>query len=192
VVEKIMTLTEYARHKGVELRAVKRAIEEGRLPKEVIKFGSNQRKLIIVSSADKFWEENTIINNKNELRQKSFSLGGDEAGRKGPEPADPTEKVGAKINTYRTVTEGYKAQLYRIEYLEKVKKLCKAEDVRRAAHEIGSNIKSALENLPDKLAPIMVAQNDLGKTHKILSDEINSALSSLSRGDFEFLKGDKE
>jgi hypothetical protein len=69
-----MTQTEYSRHKGVELAAVKRAINEGRIPKHAIKTGSNSRKLILVDEADKFWEDSTLINNKNELRQNESSF----------------------------------------------------------------------------------------------------------------------
>jgi hypothetical protein len=187
-----MTQTEYARHKNVELAAVKRAITEGRLPKHCIKIGSNSRKLILVEEADKFWEENTIINNKNELRQKSLPLKGEPKQARpvsddsdDPEAADPDAPT---LNKFRTVREGYNAKMAQLQYEEKVGKLVNVDDVRKAATEIGTNIRNALENFADKLAPIMAAETNIDKCHKIINDEIRAVLTNLSRGDYDFLK----
>lgn len=192
MVNKTMTQTEYSRHKGVELAAVKRAINEGRIPKHAIKIGSNSRKLILVDEADKFWDESTLINNKNELRQKSLNLKGEPA-QANPE-AGPDEDDGADPNApslikIRTVKEGYAAKTAQIEYEKRVGLLTPTEDVRKAAKEIGTNIRNALENFADKLAPIMAAETNIDKCHKIISDEIRSVLTNLSRGDYSFLKG---
>lgn len=191
MVNKTMTQTEYSRHKGVELAAVKRAINEGRIPKHCIKIGSNSRKLILVEEADKFWEDSTLINNKNELRQKSLNLKGEpaqarpetpEADDQGDDPASPS------LIKIRTVREGYAAKTAQLEYERKVGMLTPTEDVKKAAQEIGSNIRNTLENFADKLAPIMAAENNIDKCHKIISDEIRSVLTNLSRGDYDFLK----
>jgi hypothetical protein len=187
-----MTQTEYARHKGVELSAVKRAINEGRLPKHAIKIGSNDRKLILVSEADKFWEESTVVNNKNELRQKTFLPNEKQTQRARADQnseeseADPAAPTLIKI---RTVKESYAAKTAQLEYEEKVKILTPTADVRKAAIEIGSNIRSTLENFADKLAPLMAAETNIDKCHKIISDEIRAVLTNLSRGDYLFLEG---
>lgn len=192
MIDRTMTQTEYARHKGVELSAVKRAINEGRLPKHAIKIGSNDRKLILVSEADKFWEESTVVNNKNELRQKTFLPNEKQTSRaradQGDESeADPSAPTLIKI---RTVKEGYAAKTAQLEYEEKVGVLTPTADVRKAALEIGSNIRSTLENFADKLSPLMAAETNIDKCHKIISDEIRNVLTNLSRGDYVFLRGD--
>lgn len=185
-----MTQTEYSRHKGVELAAVKRAIAEGRIPSLAIKMGSNQRKLIIVAEADKFWQENTIVNNKNELRQKSLNIKGEaeQARDDGPIDDEP-DPNSPTLNKFRTVREGYSAKLEQIKYEEKVGKLVNTDDVRRAVQEIGANIKNTLENFADKLSPLMAAENDIDKCHKIIRDEVEAVLSSLSRGEYFFIQG---
>lgn len=185
-----MTQTEYARHKNVELAAVKRAISEGRIPEHSIKTGSNQRKLIIWEEADKFWEENTIINNKNEHRQKSLNLKDDapvnKADQKGQSQAP---QAGNKLTDYRTVREGYAAKMAQIEYEKMIGELTPTADVKKAVSEIGTNIRTALELFADKLSPVMAAETDINKVHKILNDEIRKLLSNLSRGDYKFLEG---
>ena len=192
MVNKTMTQTEYSRHKGVELAAVKRAIAEGRIPKHCIKIGSNSRKLILVSEADKFWDGSTLINNKNELRQKSLNLKG-EPKQQAPEAEIPDEDDvdpnAPSLVKFRTVREGYTAKMAQLEYEKKVGMLTPTEDVKKAAKEIGTNIRNALENFADKLAPIMAAETNIDNCHKIISDEIRSVLTNLSRGDYDFLKG---
>lgn len=193
MVNKTMTQTEYSRHKGVELAAVKRAISEGRIPKHAIKIGSNSRKLVLVEEADKFWEQSTIINNKNELRQKSLNLKGEPKGQTPeheiPEADDGEDDNAPSLVKFRTVREGYTAKMAQLEYEKKVGMLTPTEDVRKAAKEIGANIRNALENFADKLSPIMAAETDIDKCHKIISDEVRSVLTNLSRGDYDFLKG---
>lgn len=191
MVNKTMTPTEYSRHKGVELAAVKRAINEGRIPKHAIKTGSNSRKFILVDEADKFWDESTLINNKNELRQKSLGLKGEpvQAKPESPEADDPGEDPASpSLIKIRTVREGYAAKTAQLEYERKVGMLTPTEDVKKAAQEIGSNIRNTLENFADKLAPIMAAETNIDKCHKIISDEIRAVLTNLSRGDYDFLK----
>ena len=191
MVDRTMTQTGYARHKGVELSAVKRAINEGRLPKHAIKIGSNDRKLILVSEADKFWEESTVVNNKNELRQKTFlpnekqtsRARADQGEESDPDPGAP------KLIQIRTIKESYAAKTAQLEYEEKVKILTPTADVKKAAIEIGSNIRSTLENFADKLAPLMAAETNIDKCHKIISDEVRAVLTNLSRGDYSFLEG---
>ena len=191
MVNKTMTQTEYSRHKGVELAAVKRAITEGRIPKHAIKIGSNSRKLILVDEADKFWDESTLINNKNELRQKSLNLKGEPARpvQEAPESDGPDEDPASpSLIKIRTVREGYAAKTAQLEYERKVGMLTPTEDVKKAAQEIGTNIRNTLENFADKLAPIMAAETNIDKCHKIISDEIRAVLTNLSRGDYDFLK----
>lgn len=186
MVEKIMTLTEYARHKDVELRAVKRAIEEGRLPPEVIKIGSNGRKLIYVASADKCWDENTIINNQNERRQKSFNLGEKQPPREGPE--EDQGLTGPKLVQYRTAREGYQAQILKLEFEEKIGSLVSAEAVKKAARETATNVKNTLLNMPDALSPLLARETNIDKIHKMLTDEVHRLLTTMSRGEFDQFK----
>ena len=39
-----------------------------------------------------------------------------------------------------------------------------------------------LLNMPGKLAPILAAESDINKIHKIVEDEIHNALTNLSAG----------
>lgn len=185
-----MTQTEYSRHKNVELAAVKRAITEGRIPEHAIKIGSNQRKLIIWEEADKFWEESTIINNKNEHRQKSLNLKDDapKADVTKQNQSQPSQ-AGNKLTDYRTVREGYAAKMAQIEYEKMIGDLTPTVDVKKAASEIGTNIKAGLELFADKLSPVLAAETDINKVHKILNDEVRKLLTNFSRGDYSFLEG---
>ena len=45
------------------------------------------------------------------------------------------------------------------------------------------------DSFADKLSPVMAAETDINKVHKILNDEIRKLLSNLSRGDYKFLEG---
>ena len=189
-----MTQSEYARHKGVELSAVKRAIAEGRLPKHAIKIGSNARKLILVGEADKFWEESTAVNNKNELRQKTF-LDVDKGARTSrASENDEAEKDpdAPTLIRIRTVKESYAAKTAQLEYEKMIGDLTPTAEVRKAAAEIGTNIRNALENFADKLAPLMAAETNIDKCHKIITDEIRAVLNNLSRGDYTFLQEAKD
>ena len=181
-----MTQTEYARHKGVELAAVKRAITEGRLPEHAIKTGSNNRKLILIGEADKFWDESTMVNNKNELRQKTFLS--PEKGAKRPKASGPEDderdQDAPKLIQIRTIKESFAAKTAQLEYEMLIGELVKKADVEKAVSDMATNIRNSLENFADKLSPLMAAETNIDKCHKILTDEIRSVLMSLSRGEY--------
>lgn len=54
--------------------------------------------------------------------------------------------------------------------------LVDAEGVAKGAFEQGRKIRDSIMNLPDRLSPLLVAEDDTNKIHKMLSEEIRSIL----------------
>jgi len=158
-----LSLRAYAKHRGVSLAAVQKAIHSGRIT-------PNADGLIDSDRADAEWAAKT------------------RPGQRRAQPAppamrEPAETAGAGGLDYfraRAIRESYLARLAKIEFEEKTAKLVSRDEVQVAAFTRGRVVRDNLLNIADRLAATLAAESDVDKVHRLLSDEIRMALDALA------------
>jgi len=159
----LLSLRAYAKHRGVSLAAVQKAIHSGRIT-------PNADGLIDSDRADAEWAAKTRP--------------GQRRTRPAPPAArEPAEAAGAGGLDYfraRAIRESYLARLAKIEFEEKTAKLVSRDEVQVAAFTRGRVVRDNLLNIADRLAATLAAESDVDKVHRLLSDEIRMALDALA------------
>jgi hypothetical protein len=159
----IMSLRQYARHRGVGLSAVQKAITSKRV--STLKDGR-----VDSETADAEWKRNT------------------RAHAPGPAPThrvDSEDDDGAVFgaNQYtkaRAVREHYQARLAKIDYEERVGKLVSKDEVQVSAFNKFRQFRDQLLNIPDRVAAMLAAESDPAKVFEILATEIRKALNEFA------------
>jgi pyruvate/2-oxoglutarate dehydrogenase complex dihydrolipoamide acyltransferase (E2) component len=159
----LLSLRAYAKHRGVSLAAVQKAIHSGRIT-------PNADGLIDSDRADAEWAAKT---RPGQRRARS-------APPSAREPAEPAGAGGLDYFRARAIRESYLARLAKIEFEEKTAKLVSRDEVQVAAFTRGRVVRDNLLNIADRLAATLAAENDVDKVHRLLSDEIRMALDALA------------
>lgn len=152
---KLLTLRAYAKHRGVSLQAVQDALKYDRIKK-------GKEGKIDVAKADLDWERNT---NPAKARHQK--------------PSDPKENY--NYHKARGVREVYEAQLAKLEFEEKSKKLIDAEKVKRQAFEIGRITRDSILSIPDRVSAELAGITDQATIHSLLTKELTNALQEIVR-----------
>ena len=147
----VLSLRAYAKHRGVVMSAVQKAIQSGRI-------ATTPDGKIDSDIADAEWKANT--------RQQ--------------QQRRPAGAGGLDYFRARAVREGYLARLAKIEFEEKTAKLISRDEVQVAAFTNGRMARDNLLNIPDRLAATLAAETDADKVHLILTGEIRKALDELA------------
>jgi hypothetical protein len=157
----IMSLRQYARHRGVVLSSVQKAIRSQRIA--TLPDGR-----IDSDAADAGWKRNT----------RAYAP----AVTRRPEPEeDEGSPFGASQYTRaRAVREHYQARLAKIDYEERVGKLVSKDEVQVAAFNKFRQFRDHMLNLPDRLAAMLAAESDAAKCYEILAIEIRRALNDFA------------
>jgi hypothetical protein len=187
-----VSLRAYARHRGVSLRAVQKAIQAGRI--ERTPTGE-----IDVQTADTQWDRRTaprpLIAKRsgppqNLQKQKAVSAV-DEGGqplepnripntvaepRKEPPRGDLPGASAGDYSRARAVRENYLAHMSKLDFEERSGKLIKRDEVQVAAFNRFRTFRDGMLNLPDRLAAVLAAESDSARVHDILATEIRKAL----------------
>jgi hypothetical protein len=155
----LVSLRQYAKHRGVSHTAVEKAVKQGR-----IKLTDGK---VDVEAADRDWRRNSSPVNAPNRAARSLT-GGD----------GPTS--GPTYAQSRAVRELYLARLAKIEFEERAAKLVSRDEVTVAAFTKARTVRDNLLNIPDRLAAMLAAESDPAEVHQILTDEIRKALIELS------------
>jgi hypothetical protein len=91
-----------------------------------------------------------------------------------PEDAIPS------LSSSRERREHYRAELARLEALQRRGDLVPAEEVRRQAFEVGRTVRDRLLSLPHRLAPQLAVTRDTGEAFRLLDSEIRASLWALA------------
>jgi len=158
----LLSLRAYARHRGVSLAAVQKAIRSGRISR-------NADGLIDSERADAEWNAKT-------------RPGQSRAPLAAAAPLEPAEAPPDGLDYFRAraIRENYLARMAKIEFEEKTAKLVSRDEVEAAAFTRGRIVRDNLLNIPDRLAATLAAESDADKVHRLLSDEIRRALNDLA------------
>jgi hypothetical protein len=153
-----MSQRAYARHRGVAVLAVQKAIQAGRI--STLPDGRIDSEV-----ADQEWARNT--------REYAPAVGGH-----GDD--DGTGFGASQYTKARAVREHYQARLAKIEYEERIAKLVSKDEVQVAAFNRFRQFRDHLLNIPDRVAALLAAETEAGKCYEILATEIRKALNEFA------------
>ncbi len=154
----VMSQRAYARHRGVAVLAVQKAIQAGRI-------STMPDGRIDPEIADQEWARNT-----REYAPAVIGQGDDDGATFGA----------SQYTKARAVREHYQARLAKIEYEERIAKLVSKDEVQVAAFNTHRVIRDAMLNIPDRVAAMLAAETNEAKCHEMLSTEIRKALNEFA------------
>lgn len=181
----LVSLRAYARHRGVSLRAVQKAIGSGRIEK-------SPDGRIDVAAADATWESRTAprpgtaAQNRVASPPESLANGYVPRETSNAPQFEPRSELppgsGIDYSRARAVRESYLARLAKIEFEERAGKLVSRDEVQIAAHNKYRIFRDAILNIPDRVAAVLAAETDSAKVHAVLVAEIRRALEEFAVG----------
>jgi hypothetical protein len=177
-----VSLRAYAKHRGVTLKAVQKAIQSGRIQ-------TTADGKIDADQADADWERNTGP----KVRRTAASS----------PPASTVEQsrpaAGGTLDyaKARAIIAHYEARLAKIDYEERIKKLVNADEVSVAGFNLFRMFRDRMLNIPDRVVGALIAEIrealraagidpelvkaiDMGKVHGILLAEIRGSLEEFA------------
>lgn len=153
-----LSLRAYARHRGVTLRAVQRALECGRITREPCEKIDPKR-------ADRQWAENT--------RYRPTGADVLQFGKNG----EPVNIAAAKL-----VQERYAALRAKRRYENLRASLVEVAAVRTAVAKLSGQAVARLRRVPAELAPLLAGRNDLAEVREIAERELRRVCVELAAG----------
>ena len=88
--------------------------------------------------------------------------------------------IGNSYQTARAVNEKYKALAAKLEYEKAAGKLVNSGEAALFAADLAASFRAALEVLPDRLAPELVAVNDMESVRAVLVESFEHILTDLA------------
>ena len=175
-----MSLRAYARHRGVSLRAVQKALASGRI-------SAREDGRLDADVADADWIRNTAPRPQHcqlsqQRRRHSPQIGHHHTEVPRREPSDPPKlESGLEYSKARAVREGYQARLTKLDYEERSGKLVSADEVQVAAFNRFRQFRDGMLNIPDRLAAVLAAEGDPGRVHELLVDRDSQSPTGVRR-----------
>ncbi|MEM7308892.1 MAG: hypothetical protein AAF682_19575 [Planctomycetota bacterium] len=181
-------LRAYARHRGVSLPAVQKAISTGRLSDSITRGGPskgypNGRVFIDPEVADREWDENTDPAQQRSKHRKAkpkreepnlFSEGDPLPEGQGDGPRPP--KL-AEVQAERTK---YQAKIAQLDWRERVGELGDVDRMRRHAFKIAHAVRQAIDQVADRLAAKVAAESEVEACRLLLQGAHDKALAALA------------
>ena len=182
------TKAEYALRKGVSRPAISQAIAAGR----VLVLADGR---VDVEASDRAWERKTdaVQSARANAPKRRAQAMVDEphrsptlANRSGHgagenEAGAPLARVIYDFESARAKRETHAANIAEMEERKRAGELCETSAVLMTMTTIGSNFRTALERVADKLADRVAAETDPHACHQIISAEITQALEQLAK-----------
>jgi phage terminase Nu1 subunit (DNA packaging protein) len=86
------------------------------------------------------------------------------------------------LDVSRERKEHYNAEIARLQALKEREELVPTADVKRMASTLGRQIRDNILSIPNRVAPLLAAAQDSGEVHRLLSEELRTALRVLADG----------
>jgi hypothetical protein len=193
----LVTFSKFAEVKGVSAAAVSIACKS-RIKDAIVE--SNGRRMLDQDKALELWDRNTKRNGSERV-----SVGAKQRDRRpinqNPDPP-PAVVVVPKANgdqlkslimglpedqipgldVSRERKEHYNAEIARLQALKEREELVPTADVKRMASTLGRQIRDNILSIPNRVAPLLAAAQDSGEVHRLLSEELRTALRVLADG----------
>ncbi len=178
-----MSLRAYARHRGVALSAVQKAIATGRIHPEPD--GS-----IDPAKADAQWDRHTrtaqpTTPRVTTARPPPVAQHASQPAAPPPMPQASDDARGVDYHKARAVRETYSARLAKLEFEERTGKLISKDEVDIKYFQLARQLRDRMQQIPRKVAPeivaLVVADPDVRGVTDILDVAIREALEDLAR-----------
>lgn len=170
------SLRGYAKHRGVTLRAVQKAIHSGRI-------ATSPEGKIDPSQADAEWDRNTSPRPQTRIQPiEDRTDAAVTTSHSAPEGGSGLDYARA-----RTIKEGYLARLTKIEYEERSGKLISRDEVKIAAFNQFRTFRDGLLNIPERLSAVLAAETKAHRVH-ICAPFMNTTCSRSEEGDKQSMR----
>ena len=182
----LMGYREYARHRGVSLGAVQKALRAGRID-------ANADKKIDAAVADREWDVNTdasriavsAVEVATPLAQKEISFAapaGEEADKPAAEELTGSDKSASEYRENRSKREYYVAAKHQLEYEQLLGQLINVDDAKRIAFTSFRAIRDSVLNVAARIKDQLAAEIDPHVCEELLDRELSAALASVDVG----------
>jgi hypothetical protein len=192
----LVTFSKFAEIKGVSPAAVSIACKS-RIKDAIVE--RNGKRMLDRDKALELWDRNTKRNGSERVSadakqrdRKPLDPGADP-----PPPAQVPAATGEQLKTLimglpedqipgldvsRERKEHYNAEIARLQALKEREELVPTADVKRMASTLGRQIRDNILSIPNRVAPLLAAAQDSGEVHRLLSEELRTALRVLADG----------
>lgn len=170
----LVSLRAYARHRGVNLSAVQKAISAKRI--------STINGKIDPDVADIQWAKNTRPDQQERGSLKDFEKTQADLlnlPKQGVESGPQAGNSGLSIE--KAETENVRRQLLELQLAQRRGELVNSEDLQRAMASKLKAASEALNSLADRLAPLLAAETNVDAVDKMLRTEIRRAMSLIAQ-----------
>ncbi|MFZ6819840.1 hypothetical protein [Undibacterium sp. Ji22W] len=161
-----VSLRAYARHRGVALSAVQKAIESGRITKQ-------PTGKISVRLADAQWAANTDVGKRG--MDKASDLDGDDL----DDEEEAVVPQNSEYQRHRTMREETRSMKERIELDMLMGSVLKLEDATRMVFTSFRTIRDAIMNVPARTKDLLAAETDPYRIEMMLEKELAAALEAI-------------
>lgn len=158
---KKISASAYAKHRGISLVSVSKAIQSGKISAEQ----NGKGYLIDPVVADREWSGAVTREHGKASLQ--------------PSPVSGQEMTYAKS---RAIKEAYAARLKKLEYEQAMGSMVDSDEVRRQAYAAGKLTQTKIMSIPIRIAPQLAGMDDVQEIRRLLEDELRYALEELTRG----------
>jgi hypothetical protein len=193
----LVTFSKFAEVKGVTAAAVSIACKS-RIKDAIVE--RNGRRMLDQDKALELWDRNTKRNGSERV-----SAGAKQRDRRPinqssePPPAVvvvpkangdqlkslimglPEDQIPG-LDVSRERKEHYNAEIARLQALKEREELVPTADVKRMASTLGRQVRDNILSIPNRVAPLLAAAQDSGEVHRLLSEELRTALRVLADG----------
>jgi len=170
----LLTMKEYAEHRGLTPGRISQLINEGMLS-TVIK---NGKKYLDKNKADKEFDSRVDASKRNANHNQTVKA------RKPYETENNKKEVIPDIYNSKAIKEAFAARLAKLEYEEKAGQVIRIDKVKIEAFNVARQLRNALLNIAPKIATELAALTDPHEVEMLLDREIREALIELSRGKY--------
>jgi hypothetical protein len=192
----LVSFSDFARLKGVSAPAVTIAAKS-RIKDAIVE--RNGKRMLDRDKALELWDRNTKRNGSERVSAdaKQRDRKPLEPGADPPPPAQVPAATGEQLKTLimglpedqipgldvsRERKEHYNAEIARLQALKEREELVPTADVKRMASTLGRQIRDNILSIPNRVAPLLAAAQDSGEVHRLLSEELRTALRVLADG----------
>ncbi|OFA05180.1 hypothetical protein [Duganella phyllosphaerae] len=179
----LMGYREYARHRGVSLGAVQKAVRAGRIT-------ANDEKKIDSAVADRDWDVNTdasrvavsAVEATAPLAQKEISFAtpsGEGGDKSSTEELTGSDNNASRYRESRASREFYVAAKQKVEYEQLLGQLINVDEAKRIAFTSFRAIRDSVLNVAARVKDQLAAETDPHVCEELLERELSAALASV-------------
>lgn len=184
---RLISFGDFAKLKKVSAPAVTQA-SKSRIKGAIVEHDG--RRMLDRDLALKLWDQNTKRNGSERVSEEARDR---DQRPTVPAAAPSTEQLKTLImglpedqipglDVSRERKEHYNAEIARLQALKEREDLVPTADVKRQAFTMGRQIRDNVMGIPDRVAPLLAAAQDSREVHRLLTEELRTALRVIADG----------